>query len=82
MSLSKQAPAVTGRMHLQVRTLDGQTTVLSLPATDHRIVAGEARNYLVGFGTVHEFSKEGLYVRSGPAPALLSEVSPAADELW
>lgn len=81
MSPSKQPPAVTGRMCLQVRTMDGQITVLSLPATDHRIVPGEERNYLVGFGTVHEFSKEGLYVRSGPVPALLNEVSASSDQL-
>jgi hypothetical protein len=68
-------------MCLQVRTVQGQSTVLSLPATDYRIVSGETSNYLVGFGTVHEFSKEGLYVRSGPAPALLNEALPAGD-LW
>lgn len=81
MSLSKQSPAISGRMSLQVRTVEGHFTVLSLPAIDHRIVAGESANYLVGFGTVHEFSKEGLYVRSGPAPALLSEALPTGD-LW
>ena len=82
MSLSKQPPAVTGRMCLQVRRVDGQITVLNLAATDHRLVAGDDRNYLVGFGTVHEFSKEGLYLRSGPAPALLNEVSSSGDQLW
>jgi len=81
MSPSKQPPAISGRMCLQVRTVDGRSTVLNLPATDHRIVSGETSNYLVGFGTVHEFSKEGLYVRSGPAPALLNEALPAED-LW
>jgi hypothetical protein len=81
MSLSKQPPAVSGRMSLQVRTVEGHFTVLSLPAIDHRILAGETCNYLVGFGTVHEFNKEGLYVRSGPAPALLGEAVPTGD-LW
>ena len=65
MSPSKQPPAVSGRMCLQVRTVDGRSTVLSLPATDHRIVSGETSNYLVGFGTVHGFDGDRL-----PAPPL------------
>ncbi len=85
MSLSKQPPAVSGRMSLQVRTVEGDFTVLSLPATDYRIVTGETANYIIGFGAVHEFSKEGLYVRSGPAPAVLSESVSTGDptgDLW
>ena len=81
MSRPSQAPLVSARMSLQVRTVEGHFTVLSLPAIDHRIVAAETCNYLIGFGTVHEFSKEGLYVRSGPAPALLTEAVPTSD-LW
>ena len=45
-------------------------------------MAGDASNYLVGFGTVHEFSKEGLYLRSGPAPAVLGEVPAEGEHLW
>jgi hypothetical protein len=82
MSRPSQPPLISARMSLQVRTVEGHFTVLSLPATDHRIVAGDASNYLVGFGTVHEFSKEGLYLRSGPAPAVLGEVPAGGEHLW
>ena len=82
MSRPSQPPLIYARMSLQVRTVEGHFTVLSLPATDHRIVAGDASNYLVGFGTVHEFSKEGLYLRSRPAPAVLGEVPAGGEHLW
>lgn len=82
MSRPSQPPLISARMSLQVRTVEGHVTVLSLPATDHRIVTGDASNYLVGFGTVHEFSKEGLYLRSGPAPAVLGGVPAGGEDLW
>jgi len=82
MSRPSQPPLISARMSLQVRTVEGHFTVLSLPATDHRIVTGDASNYLAGFGTVHEFSKEGLYLRSGPAPAVLGGVPAGGEDLW
>jgi hypothetical protein len=82
MSRPNQPPLISARMSLQVRTVEGHFTVLSLPATDHRIVSGDGSNYLVGFGTVHEFSKDGLYLRSGPAPAVLGGVAAGGEHPW
>ena len=47
---------------------------LDLPATDHRIVLGKHCDYLIGNGVAHAFSKEGLYILSGPVPAVLNDL--------
>jgi len=47
---------------------------LDLPATDHRIVLGKDCNYLIGNGVAHAFSKEGLYILSGPVPVALNDL--------
>jgi hypothetical protein len=53
---------------------------LDLPATDHRIVLGKHCDYLIGNGVAHAFSKEGLYILSGPVPTVLTELrSPGGD---
>jgi hypothetical protein len=46
---------------------------LDLPATDHRIVIGKDHDYLIGKGVAHAFSKEGLYILSGPVPTVLGD---------
>jgi hypothetical protein len=46
---------------------------LALPATDHRVVIGKDRDYLIGNGVAHAFSKVGLYILSGPVPAVLKD---------
>jgi hypothetical protein len=48
---------------------------LDLPATDHRIIIGKQCDYLIGNGVAHAFSKEGLYILSGPVPTVLHDVS-------
>jgi hypothetical protein len=48
-------------------------SALDLPATDHRIVIGKDRDYLIGNGVAHAFSKVGLYILSGPVPAVLKD---------
>jgi hypothetical protein len=47
---------------------------LDLPATDHRIVLGKHCDYLIGKGVAHAFSKEGLYILSGPVPTVLNDL--------
>jgi len=47
---------------------------LDLPATDHRIVIEKHCDYLIGNGVAHAFSKEGLYILSGPVPATLNDL--------
>jgi hypothetical protein len=46
---------------------------LDLPATDYRVVIGQHCDYLIGNGVAHAFSKEGLFILSGPVPAVLRE---------
>ena len=44
---------------------------LELPATDHQIIIGQDCDYLVGQRMAHAFSKEGLFIVSGPVPTFL-----------
>jgi hypothetical protein len=48
---------------------------LTLFANDYRIVIGQDWDYLIGNGVAHAFSKEGLFIRSGPAPTILKEAT-------
>jgi hypothetical protein len=49
---------------------------LDLPATDHRVVIGKRYDYLIGKGVAHTISKQGLYVLTGPVPAVLGDFLP------
>lgn len=69
-----QPPApVTGHLKLRVRTVEGPLVTLELPPTDYHVVLGQACDYLVGYGVAHAFSKDGMFILSGPVPALLKE---------
>jgi len=37
-------------------------------------VIGQDCDYLIGNGVAHAFSKEGLFIRSGPVPAILKDL--------
>jgi len=52
----------------------GGLITVSLLATDHRIVIGQDCDYLIGNGVAHPFSKEGLFIRSGPVPITLEDL--------
>ena len=54
---------------------------LDLPATDHRIVIGKQCDYLIGNGVAHAFSKEGLYILSGPVPTVLHDLSAPSENV-
>jgi hypothetical protein len=60
-------------LRLWLRSVEGPMLALDLPATDHRIVIGKDRDYLIGKGVAHAFSKEGLYILSGPVPTVLGD---------
>jgi hypothetical protein len=68
-------PAQVGFLQMQVRNVEGTLVALNLLATDHRIVIGQDCDYLIGNGVAHAFSKEGLFVRSGPAPTMLKDLA-------
>ena len=75
MPFAKQLPpAPIGFLQLRVRSVEGALVPLSLLATDHRIVIGQGCDYLIGNGEAHAFSKEGLFIRSGPAPTILKDL--------
>lgn len=79
MSFAK-IPLVLGHMRVWLRSAEGPMLALDLPATDHRVVLGKHCDYLIGNGVAHAFSKEGLYILSGPVPTVLSDLhSPSAD---
>lgn len=67
-------PIQVGFLQLRVRGVDGGLITVSLPATDHRIVLGQDCDYLIGNGIAHAFSKEGLFIRSGPVPITLEDL--------
>lgn len=71
---SARIPPVAGHLRVWVRSVEGSMFALDLPATDHRVVIGKDRDYLIGKGVAHAFSKAGLYVLSGPVPAVLKDV--------
>jgi hypothetical protein len=73
-SAKRLPPAHVGFLHLRVRSVEGALVPLSLLATDHRIVIGQDCDYLIGNGEAHAFSKEGLFIRSGPAPTILKDL--------
>ena len=61
-------PAQVDFLQMRVRSVEGTLVALNLCATDHRVVIGQDCDYLIGNGIAHEFSKEGLFIRSGPVP--------------
>jgi hypothetical protein len=67
-------PANIGCLQLRVRSVEGPIVTLTLFSTDHRIVIGQDCDYLIGNGVAHAFSKEGLFIRSGPAPTILKDL--------
>jgi hypothetical protein len=67
-------PAQVGLLQLRVRSVDGSLVTLNLFATDHRIVIGQDCDYLIGSGVAHVFSKEGLFIRSGPVPIMFKDL--------
>jgi hypothetical protein len=74
MRSAKVSPAKVGRLQVRVRSVGGPLVTLTLFATDHRIVIGQDCDYLIGNGVAHAFSKEGLFIRSGPAPTILKDL--------
>ena len=67
-------PAQVGFLQMRVRSVDGSLVALNLLATDHRIVIGQDCGYLIGNGMAHAFSKEGLFIRSGPVPIMFKDL--------
>jgi hypothetical protein len=67
-------PIQVGFLQLRVRSVDGGLSMVSLLATDHRIVIGQDCDYLIGNGVAHAFSKEGLFIRSSPVPITLEDL--------
>ncbi len=64
----------TGVLHLQVRSVENGIVHLRLTATDHQIVMGQDSDFLIGHGEAHAFTKDGLFIRSGRAPAILNDL--------
>jgi hypothetical protein len=67
-------PAQVGFLQLRVRSIEGTLVTMNLLATDHRIVIGQDCDYLIGNAVAHAFSKEGLFIRSGPVPISLKDL--------
>lgn len=77
---SAKIPPVSGHLRVWLRSVEGPMLALDLPATDHRIVLGKHCDYLIGKGVAHAFSKEGLYILSGPVPTVLNDLlTPSGD---
>lgn len=74
MPSAKVPPAQVGVLQLRVRSVEGPIVTLTLHATDHRVVIGQDCDYLIGSGVAHAFSKEGLFIRSGPVPTMLKDL--------
>ena len=74
MSPAKVPPAPPGVLQLQVRSVGNGIAHLRLVAMDHQIVIGQDSDFLIGHGEAHAFTKEGLFIRSGRAPAMLSDL--------
>ena len=73
---SAELPSATsGYLKLRVRNVEGPIVTLDLLATDHRIVIGPHCDYLIGNGVAHSFSKEGLFILSGPVPTVLKDLT-------
>ena len=68
-------PATSGYLRLRLRSVEGTLVTLDLPATDYRIVIGPHCDYLIGNGVAHSFSKEGLFLLTGPVPAVLQDLT-------
>ena len=71
---SAKIPPGSGHLRVWLRSVEGPMLALDLPATDHRIVLGKHCDYLIGQGVAHAFSKEGLYILSGPVPTVLNDL--------
>lgn len=67
-------PDQFGFLQLRVRSVEGTLATINLLATDHRIVIGQDCDYLIGNGVAHAFSKEGLFIRSGPVPIMSKDL--------
>jgi hypothetical protein len=74
MPSAKVPPAQVGFIQLRVRSAEGPLVTLILHATDLRVVIGQDCDYLTGNGEAHAFSKEGLFIRSGPVPTVLKDL--------
>jgi hypothetical protein len=68
-------PATSGYLRLRLRSVKGTLVTLDLPATDYRIVIGPNCDYLIGNGVAHSFSKDGLFLLTGPVPAVLQDLT-------
>ena len=80
MPSAKPLTPIAGHLNMRVRTVEGPLVTLELAATDYRIVIGQHCDYLVGHGIAHAFSKEGLFILSGPVPVFLMEDAQASLE--
>lgn len=67
-------PAQVGFLQMRVRSVEGTLVALNLFAIDHRVVIGQDCDYLIENGISHEFSKEGLFIRSGPVPVISKDL--------
>jgi hypothetical protein len=81
MLSAKLPPVRSGSLKLRLRSVavEGPEVTLELPLTDHRIIVGQHCDYLIGNGVAHAFSKEGLYILSGPVPTILKELHTLGD---
>jgi hypothetical protein len=57
-------------VNIRVQRIDGSAVRLSLSSAGWHIVEGPRRDYLIGDGVPHAFSKEGCYEGSGPVPPI------------
>jgi hypothetical protein len=72
---AKPSLTTSGCLKLRVRSVEGPIVTLDLFATDHRIVIGPHCDYLIGNGLAHSFSKEGLFILTGPVPTVLKDLT-------
>lgn len=56
------------RVNIRVQRIDGSAVTLSLSSAGWHAVVGQRRDYIIGDGVAHAFSKEGYYEGSGPVP--------------
>ena len=60
-------------MNIRVQRQDGRLETLLLSSAGWHIVTAEDRDFLVGAGMAHSFTKDGYYDSSDPAPVFLEE---------
>jgi hypothetical protein len=56
------------RVNIRVQRIDGSAVTLSMSSAGWHAVVGQRRDYIIGDGVAHTFSKEGYYEGSGPVP--------------